>query len=168
MQAVRTVVLITGTGLWNTWQDQSKVSCEDGIWRVLERFRAAKCFGRTESETCHCSSYLCPEQGSWETDKGGEWHFSTCSDQQANKPCVILSLSSPEASPGFWHSTQQRSLLTPSSPAASLPLPLPSSASRQCLQDMHTHTPWLLWSLFVLPWVSSNVPAKYESRAKIS
>lgn len=140
MQVLRTVLLITGIGLWNTWQGKIKVSCDDGIRRILEHFGGSEDFGRTESKVGHCSSHLLARARQLRDRQRWRVTFFTCSDQQENKPSVNLSLSSPEPSPGFQHLTQQRSQLTPAAqPAPSLllfPPQLPGCAYRTC---SHTH-----------------------------
>lgn len=168
MQVLRTVLLITGIGLWNTWQGKIKVSCEDRTRRALEHFGAVKCFGRTECKVCHCSSHLLPRTRQL---RDRQWWRVTLFHvlRPAKKQAICDPL--PQLSRALtWLSAPDRTEKSahPSSPASTLTPPLPSSAPRQHIQDMHTYTPWLLWSFSLLVWVSSNAPAKYESRALIS
>lgn len=168
MQVLRTVLLITGIGLWNTWQGKIKVSCDDGIRRILEHFGAVKTLVGQRARWVTVAHICWPEQGSWETDKVEEWHFSHA---QISKKTSHLStspsaLQSPHLAFNTW---PNREVCSPQQPSQH-PHSCSSLLSSQAVPTghAHTHTPLLLWSFIAPPWVSSNVPAKYESRARIS
>lgn len=106
---------------------------------VLECFGGVKCFGRRERGG---SLQLVPVAQNKAGARQTKVKSDTFSHAQTSKQTSPLSSSpsAPEPSSVFQHLTQQRCLLTPAAQPAPSPLPPPSSAPRQCLQNVCTHT----------------------------
>lgn len=130
-----------------------------GCWML----RAIEGFGRTESKVCHAAQTCCPEQGSWDPYKGKSDSFSHAqtSKQTSHLPSspsalwALTCLSTPDPAEVSAHPQHPQPCLFPPSSQA-----VPAGYA-------HTHRGSSDPLLF-FPWVSSNVPAKYESRAMIS
>lgn len=155
---VRTVLLITGVGLWNTWNSKTRENY-GVLWGLVNE--GSWTLGRTQSQVGHWSSYFLSRTRHWERQRWRETHLLMLRAADRQAIChplpqlseALTSLSAPDPAEMSAHPQQPQLCLFP---------------IRQRLQDMHTHTTSVLWSLIVFPWVSSNVPAKCESRAMIS